>query len=257
VLRRTRYGATLTEVGQLLASHAAALDSVLARAASEVELKKRGLEGSLVVGVSPIACIEIVPDAVARLTRSTPNISVSIYERPDGELLANLRSGEIDVTISPTGLLTDLPDVEREVLLHDSFVVIMRCEHRLARRKSLALAGLRGEQWVMPSAHTTMCRQIEAVFVAENEPWPPNCISTNSITALKSLVMRSDVVSIASGRLMPVERKAGYVACVPLRRPHFIRDICLRQRRNGNLTPVAQRFIAEVRAVAAELRRQR
>src|SRR5262245_45708592 len=40
VLERTRHGATLTDVGRLLASHAAALDSVLARAAGEVALKK-------------------------------------------------------------------------------------------------------------------------------------------------------------------------------------------------------------------------
>jgi DNA-binding transcriptional LysR family regulator len=48
VLERTRHGATLTDFGRLLASHAAALDSVLASASSDVELKKHGLEGSLV-----------------------------------------------------------------------------------------------------------------------------------------------------------------------------------------------------------------
>jgi LysR family transcriptional regulator of gallate degradation len=254
VLERTRHGATLTDVGRLLASHAAALDSVLARAAGDIELKKQGLEGSVVVGVSPIACVDIVPDAIARLKRETPNVSIHVHERPDDELLTDLRSGEIDVMISPTGLLTDPPDIEREVLMRDRFAVAMRRKHALARRKSLSLAELRGEQWVMPNAHTTMWRQIEALFAAENEPWPMNCVTTNSVTALKGLVIRSDAVSISSDRLVKLEIEAGYLTCVPLRKPHFAREICLRQRRRGNLTPLAQRFVESIRSVAADIR---
>jgi hypothetical protein len=70
VFERTRNGAALTEFGQLLAGHAAAIDSVLSRAADGVEAKKRGLEGSPIIGVSPVACVDIVPAAVARLKRT-------------------------------------------------------------------------------------------------------------------------------------------------------------------------------------------
>ena len=69
VLERTRYGATLTDFGRLLASHAEALQSALSRASGDVALKKDGMEGSLVIGVSPVACVDIVPDAVALLKR--------------------------------------------------------------------------------------------------------------------------------------------------------------------------------------------
>jgi DNA-binding transcriptional LysR family regulator len=249
LLDRTRHGASLTEYGQLLASHAEALQSALARASGDIELKKRGMSGSLIVGVSPIACVDIVPDAIARLKAEMPNISVRIHELPDDQLLAHLRSGEIDVMISPTGLLTDPPEIEREVLLHDGFIVVMRPQNPFARRKSLTLAELRDAQWVMPNAHTTMWRQIEALFAAENEPWPMNCISTNSVTALKSLVMRTDSVSISSARLVKLECDAGYMKSVPLRKPHFAREICLRRRRGASLTPPAERFIALVRMV--------
>jgi molybdate transport repressor ModE-like protein len=248
VLERHRRGAVLTDVGRLLASHAAAIESVLSRAREEVELKKRGLEGSLVIGVSPIACVDIVPDDIVRLKRDTPNIAVLIHERPDDELIEALRSGEIDVMIGPTGLLTDPPDIECEVLSRDEFTVIMRHGHPLARRRSLTLAQLRDASWVMPHAHTTMWRQIEALFVTESEPWPADCITTNSITALKSLVMRSDAVSISSPRLVAIEHAAGRLVCIKLRQPHFARDICLRKRRRATLTPVAERFLAVLRS---------
>src|SRR5262245_50964973 len=60
VLERTRNGATLTEFGRLLTTYAEALQSLLSRAADDVRLKKLGMEGSLVVGVSPVACVELV-----------------------------------------------------------------------------------------------------------------------------------------------------------------------------------------------------
>ena len=255
LLKRSRHGATLTEFGRMLAGHAEAIDAVLARAAGDIELKKHGLEGSLIVGVSPIACVDIVPDAIARLKRDVPNIAVHVQERPDDELITCLRSGEIDVMISPTGLATDPPDIECQVLLQDMFVVIMRSAHRLARQTSIALADLRDQPWVMPNERTTMWRQIEALFAAENEPWPLHCIATNSITAVKSLVIRSDCVSVSSGRLVRLEAQAGHIACIPLRNRHFMREICLRRRRQAVLTPGAQRFIAAVHGVVEDIRR--
>lgn len=250
VFDRTRNGATLTEFGRLLAGHAAAIDLVLSRAVEELEAKKRGLEGSLVVGASPVACIDIVPAAVARLKRETPNIVVSIDERADDELLAGLRSGEIDLVVNSAGFLADGPDIVCETLARDIFVVAMRMGHRLARKKSLVIADLRDEQWVMPGPHTTMSRQIELLFSAENQPWPSQAIITNSITALKSIVMQSDCVTMSSKKLVQLELEARRLACVPLRKQHFTREICLRRRREAR-SPLVERLIAAVRAAAA------
>jgi LysR family transcriptional regulator of gallate degradation len=254
VLERTRHGATLTEFGRLLTTYAEALQSLLSRAADDVRLKKLGMEGSLVVGVSPVACVELVPNAIARLKRETPNILVLIHERPDDQLLAGVRTGEIDAMVSPAGPFSDPPELERETLLRDVAIVIVQPRHELACRTSVSLKELRDAQWVLPSAHTAMWRHIEALFAAESVPWPVNYVSTNSITALKSLVMCTDSVSISSRKLMKHEFEAGDLACVPLRRPHFTREITLRTRRDIALSPLTQRFIAAVRAVAAEMR---
>ena len=250
VFERTRNGASLTEFGELLAGHAAAIDSVLSRAADELEAKKRGLEGSLIIGVSPVACIDIVPIAVARLKRETPNIGITIEERADDELIAGLRSGEIDLVVNAAGLLADGSDVICETLARDVFVVAMRPRHRLACRKSLLIAHLRDEHWVMPSPHTTMSRQVELLFSAENQPWPSGAIITNSITALKSIIMQSDCVTILSRKLVQLELKARRLAGVPLRRQHFTREICLRQRRAVR-SPLVERFVAAIRAAAS------
>jgi len=249
VFERTRNGAALTEFGQLLAGHAAAIDSVLSRAASELEAKKRGLEGSLVIGASPVACIDIVPAAVARLKRETPNIVVSVEERADDELIAGLRSGEIDLVINSAGLLAEGPDIVSETLAHDVFIVAMRAGHPLSAKRSLLIADLREAQWVMPSPDTTVSRQIELLFAAENEPWPSRAVTSNSLIALKSIIMRSDCVMIMSEKLVQLEVKARRMVCVPLRKQHFTRKICLRRRR-APPSPLIERFVAAVREAA-------
>jgi LysR family transcriptional regulator of gallate degradation len=254
VLERSRSGAVLTDYGRLLATHAQALTTLLARASEDVRLKKQGLEGLLAIGASPLACVELVPNAIAKIRRVTPNILVQIFERPDDQLLHGLRTGDLDMVVSPAGSEADPADVAREMLLHDVPLVIVRPRNPLARRKSIRLNELRDSHWVLPNAHTGMWRHIETLFTAENVPWPANYVTTNSILALRSLIMRTDSVSISSRNLMKLELAAGQLACVPLQKPHFVREIVLWTRRNIPLTPMAQRLVTALRTEAATLR---
>lgn len=254
VLERSRNGAALTDYGRLLATHAQALTSLLARAADDVRLKKQGLEGLLAIGASPLACVALVPNAVAQISRQSPNILVQIYERPDDQLMHSLRTGELDVVVSPAGSQGDPPDIARDTLMNDVVEVMVRRRHPLARRKHIALRELRGAQWVLPNAHTAMWRHIEVLFAAESEPWPASYVSTNSVLALRSLVMRTDGVTISSPHLMKLELAAGQLVGVPLRKARFTREIVLRTRRDQALSPLAQRFVTALRAEAAALR---
>jgi DNA-binding transcriptional LysR family regulator len=255
VLERSRSGAALTDYGRLLVTHAQALSSLLARADDDVRLKKQGLEGLLTVGASPLACVALVPHAVAQVERASPNIRVEIYERPDDQLMHGLRTGAFDVTVSPAGAASDPPDVAGEVLMNDVSVVMMRRRHPLARQRNITLTDLRDARWVFPSAHTAMWRHIETLFAADNVPWPANYVTTNSFLALRSLVLRTDSVTMSSPNLMKLELAAGELVGIPLRKPHFVREIVLRTRRNAALSPLAERFVAALRAEATALRR--
>jgi LysR family transcriptional regulator of gallate degradation len=254
VLKRSRGGATLTDYGALLASHAQALATLLARAADDVRLKKQGLEGLLSIGASPLACVELVPNAVAEITRKSPSIQVEIYERSDDQLIYGLRTGAFDVVVSPAGSRTDPPDVVRETLAYDSAAVLMRKRHPLARRRNVALKELGHVRWVFPDAQTAMWRHIEALFAAEKVPLPASYVTTNSVLALRALIMRTDSVMIASPNLMKLELASGRLVAVALRKRHFTREIVMRTRRSPALSPVAQHFVSALRAEAVALR---
>src|SRR5262249_31174432 len=113
---------------------------------------------------------------------------------------------------------------------------------------------LRDATWAMPDAQTALSRHIEALFAAEDMPWPINCVVTNSMTAIRSLVMRGDCISITSRMLVALELRAGFLAGIRLRGQDFAREISLRRRRNSKATPLVERLAAHLRDVAAELR---
>lgn len=253
VLERSRNGAVLTDYGRMLATHAQALTSLLARAANDVRLKKQGLEGLLAVGASPLACAALVPNAVAQLYKESAGIRVHIHERPDDRLLYGLSTGELDVVVSPAGPKGDPRDIVSGTLMRDIAVVIMRRRHPLARRKHIALSELRGSQWVLPDENTAMWRHTEVLFAAESEPWPASYVSTNSVLALRSLIMRSGCVTVSLPHLMKMELATGQLVGVPLHKPQFRHEIVLRTRRDQALSPLAERFVTVLRAEAAAL----
>lgn len=254
VLERGRGGAALTDYGRLLVTHAQALAVLLARAADDVQLRKQGLEGLLSVGASPLACVELVPNAVAEITRKSPSVQVELYERSDDQLMHGLRTGVFDVVVSAAGSRTDPPDVVRETLVQDRAAVLVRKRHPLARRRNVALKELRHVRWVFPDAQTAMWRHIESLFAAENVPLPASYVTTNSVLALRALVMRTDSVMIASPNLMKLELASGRLVAVSLRKPHFTREIVMRMRLSQALSPLAQRFVSALRAEAVALR---
>jgi len=115
------------------------------------------------------------------------------------------------------------------------------------------LRELRDVTWAMPDAQTALSRHIEALFAAEDMAWPVNCVVTNSMTAIRSLVMRGGCVSITSRMLVALQLRAGFLADIRLRGQDFAREISLRTRRNSKATPLVERFAGHLRGVAAEI----
>jgi DNA-binding transcriptional LysR family regulator len=254
LLNRGRNGAQLTPYGQTLAVHAQTLKHLLVRAGDDIAREKAGLEGRLVIGASPLACASLVPAAVARLCRESPSVTIEIAERPDDALKDDLMTGALDLVVSPAGIRGDPPGIKRDYLMRDRSMVTVRSRHILAGRKSVRLSELCKFFWVLPDPQTEMWRHIEALFAVEKVPWPSGYISTNSILALRAMVMQTDCVSVVSPHLMAVDVEAGHVVCIPLRKSGNSRDIVLRTRRDVPLTPLAERMAKALRQEAAALR---
>lgn len=249
VLERDRHGARLTDAGRALAFHARALEALLERAKDETRLHAEGIEGPLAIGVTPVTAAGLVPLALARFGRESPKAAVSVIEALNDELEAMLRARELDLVVAR--LRPGLDDIDSEPLQESDWALIARADHALALRPSVALAELGEVRWVLPEHGSAFRHQMETVFDAAGVPWPSHGISTNSILAIKAIVMAGDCVTVMSPALVEVERAAGRLVAVPLRDIAPLQPVGLMWRRGEALSPVAERFAAALRAIAA------
>lgn len=249
-LERGRQGARLNGFGEALVFHAEALEALLARAREEMRLRAAGVEGKLAVGITPVTAVDFVPRALQRLIAEAPNLSVSVIEGLDREIIEMLRTRQLDLVISRIGIGPDYPDVDEERLFLADWKLIMRHGHALDTGNPVRLADLAGVRWVLPAGGSAFREQMEWVFASVGVGWPVRGISTNSILAIKSLVMNTDGVSLMASPLVEVEVKAGYLRAVPIADVGAQRPVGLMWRRDDKLPPIAQRFADIVREIA-------
>lgn len=252
VMERGRQGARLNSFGDALMFHAEALEALLARAAEDVRMRALGLEGTLAIGITPITAVDLVPRCIEVLMRETPGIAVSVVDGLDQEITEMLRTRKLDLLVRRLGAAAQHPDTEEEALLGVDWALITAPDHPLAGRDAVRLSDLGDMRWVLPAGGSAFRQQMEVVFAAAGLDWPVRSISTNSILAIKSMVMNAGCVSVVSSRLVEVEAAAGRLAVIRLADVGSRRPVGLVWRRDEPLSPPAARFARIIRAIARD-----
>ena len=251
VLERGRHGARLNEFGQLLIRHARGIDALLDQAKAEIDLKRLGYAGPLLIGGTPVTLIELVPAAIEQLARGPRRLSITVMEGVDAVLLEKLRAGEIDVMLSGVGHASPPADVLQEPLLELRFDAVVNAKHPLAGRKVMSLRELADEQWALPTPGSVFRRHLEGMFVAAAAPFPESCWACDSLLALKALVTRASCVSILPRHAVALEVRAGALRSIRLRDAASMRQIGITTLRTRAPSPLAEHFLAALRRVAS------
>jgi LysR family pca operon transcriptional activator len=250
VFERGRNGAILTEIGQTLLRYAQTIEVEMSRATDEIQLRARHIEGPLVIGVTPVAMAHLVPNTLARLVKEFPRISIVIQETVFREAMPALLNSSLDIVVGPVGVYPKVIGIEEEPLVIDPLTVIVRRLHPLSHRRSVSLQSLKDANWVLPSDESAFHRQIEALFISAGLPWPEACVKSNSMIAIKSIVMRTDYVSIMPRQLVELERAQGQLHCIGLRESGRQRSLGLTWASGRPLSPLAARFAQIIRETA-------
>jgi molybdate transport repressor ModE-like protein len=250
VLARGRSGAGLTESGQMLARHAELLEIQMARAVEELRHHRAGGVGPLIIGITPVAAADLVPRALARLRQEAPNASILVRETVFKEAMPALLKGEIDLMVGPVGVYPSPPGVAEERLATDPFNIVVRSGHALERRRTISLRRLQDAEWVLPNDKSAYHRQIESMFVVAGLSWPVGAIETNSMTAMKSIVMHGECIAVMPKRLVTLEERAGYLSCIKLFEAGATRALGLSWAKDRKPSPLAERLVAILRQCA-------
>jgi LysR family transcriptional regulator, regulator for genes of the gallate degradation pathway len=230
----------------------------LARAELETGLSElRALKGHetrrVSVGAMPLSRARVLPAAVSRFLRKHPLVRVSIVEGSRGELVEPLRNAAIDLMV---GALRDPllePDLVQRALFEDHPVVIARAGHPLTGR-SPGLAELASFSWVIAGLETPLRSTWERMFTSAGQPLPTVPVESGSVMMIRNLLMDSDFLTLLSPHQVAVELEAGWLEVITTVPDEFGRTIGVTTRASWRPTAVQAEFLADLDAVAAEVK---
>lgn len=255
VFDRLPRGVALTEEGRALLPHAEAVLDRLTAARRDLDAI-RGLGGGrLRVGAFPTAVAALVPRALASFRDSYPDVALSLVEGLTPVLLDRLDAGDADVAVVSSSLagLAERSGFDLHHLLDERLLVAVSRTHRLARRRTVRLADLAGDPFVVGSATA------EDTLLRASLPGgfrPRIDLVAAEWTGKLGLVAAGLGVA-----LVPALAVRGTPADIALLRLHAddesVRRIYAATRAGRSVPRTVARFLAHLRAAAGEFRRGR
>ena len=91
--------------------------------------------GHVTVACVPSVALRLMPDVLATFKREHPMVNVTLKEVSRHQIIAGLRSGDVELGIA--NVPGDDPDLDATNLLTDSFALVMRRDHPLASQSAV------------------------------------------------------------------------------------------------------------------------
>ncbi|MGV0875906.1 LysR substrate-binding domain-containing protein [Martelella sp. FLE1502] len=248
---RSVHGASLTEYGQTLLSHARLIDSELKTCVDTLEQIKGARKGSVSVALSHLPGTLLLPDALKRFRRTWSDVNLRIAASAYPFLLPQIREGALDFAIAPAPLQDWPEDLLREPLMSTRLSPIVRRSHEKAT--ATRLTDLAGAEWVLPTQESATAQALHAAASRLGMDRPLCQVTCETFTAMIMTVAASDLVG-----LIPIEMVASIatfagVVEVPIEDQLEAAELCLIRRRAHVLTPAAAAFATAFRAAATRL----
>lgn len=200
LFERHSKGIRPTPGGQLVIKHARRILNELDRSRADISLFKSGMQGSLMIGSSPVAT-DIVAQAILDLMQDHPKIHLRIVESIMTPLLEQLLLGQVDVVIGRIGSNALALPLNYKVLYSEPIRFVTRRGHPLSEKTSLSWQDLEPWRWVVWPTGTPIRVSIDNTLIANNLLMPADHIESGSMNLTLHMLQGSDMIGILSQRL--------------------------------------------------------
>jgi DNA-binding transcriptional LysR family regulator len=232
--RRTRKP---TAAGRLVYERGLDLLRAADRLEAEVREKSSAGGGELRVGTSDTNALYFLPAKVRAFSRRMPKVRVFIHCRSSDDVADAVARGDLDIGIVTLPLVR--PDLETIPLFGQRLVLVVPCNHALAKRKRAALANLTNEPMVLIQGETRTGSLLRNHF--RDQGFMPNTLmDSGSFEVIKQYVAEGVGVSILPEMtLRPEDRRR----LTPIPLPNLPRiAIGAVWRTGGYQSPATQTF---------------
>jgi DNA-binding transcriptional LysR family regulator len=237
---RSKRGIALTAVGELLLFQSHQLTTKTAEMARELSDFAHGHGGHVRIGSGLISADQVIADVCSRILSGSGKTTFDIVVAATVSLREELRGGSIDMLL---GLApTADPDfitipVAEEVLVAAAFRT-----NPIFRAAQYDLETLLKYPWALPSAALPSRQWLDTAFTSRGFRRPSVFIESNFLPILPRVLVDAELIGFLPRRMIYGDQNPG-LREIPVLETTFHRQFGVTYRREGHLSPAAQRVV--------------
>ena len=253
LFERLPRGMQPTELGAEVVTFANRLVADLDRFVQDVDKKRQGGYGQLIVGAIMGAAPDVVAHAVAEMKRKRPRLAVKLLGETSDEILSLLAQRKIDLAVGRYSNFLQHNDLDYEVLGNEILCIVARKNHPLSKARSLKLHSLSENAWILQPLTSPARQIIEQEFGEAGMMTPADIVECRSIFATLQLVQKSDAIAVLPESVVRDHLQAQLLVRLPLAIGKNIPGFGILTRRGEALSSAAAEFIESLRHHGAKM----
>jgi DNA-binding transcriptional LysR family regulator len=236
----------------VLGKRSIAIFNDLRQGVQDIDFLSDPTTGEIRIGTTEPVAMAIVLPAIDRLVRQYPRMFFHVVAGDTGTLYRELTERNVELAVSR--IIGRLPDeLSAEILFHDSFAVVSAATNPLTRRRKLTLAELANEPWTLYPFDSFFGSMIADAFRASGHELPRLTVSTLSTNVQNELLATGRFLTVLPGFMLRVPGRNPPLKALPVALPNAPMPIGIITLKNRTLTPPAQLYVDNVRAIAKPL----
>lgn len=212
---RAANGLTPNKAGILLAREFGKAIREIELARDEI-LHSTGLAGlEIFVGIPPLPGVHSLANATNIFASAHAKVRVTFVSGEYMNLLADLRSGHLDMMYGVLRLPSWVDDLQEEAIYDDEYCIVVRPQHPLLLKGEVAAEDLAAYPWLAPPTGTPRRTRIEAIFETCASP-PPLNLETTSLSLCKSFLFNSNAITLLPISEVESEIHNEFLSAIPI-----------------------------------------
>jgi DNA-binding transcriptional LysR family regulator len=249
---RTVHGPACNPAGLRLARQFKCAADELKLAFEEIRLAEGTEETEIVIGALPMSGSYELAEAVYAFSARRRRARINIVTGEFDALLDDLSNCRLDMIFGLLRCPDWARDLTKEDLFSDSYCIVTRPGHPLARLRAITPQDLSKYDWIVPPDGTPRRRHIEQLF--EGMELPHFNIETRSLATSRALLMKSNLITVMTRSEIQIDMELGMLRGLPCTGLKAIPPKGIATRMNWMPTPVHAEFLEVLRSVTADKR---
>ena len=253
---RSRRGIMPTPFGLALKKRSVAIFNDLRQSVQDIDFLSDPTTGELRIGTTDPLGVAIVTPCIDRLSRKHQRMSFHAIAGDTTSLYRELMERNVELVISR--MVGHLPDeLAAEVLFHDSFAVLTSAKNPLTRRRKLTLAELMDEPWALLPSDSFFGALVAQAFRASGHEPPRATLVTLSEYMKDDLLATGRFLTVLPSFMLKIPGRYPPLRALPVSLPNPQMPIGIITLKDRMLTPLAQLFIENIRAITRPMARSK